>query len=1201
MNSDKESNASNAGDDHLLYGILAMQMDFITREDLIAATSAWVKDKSSPLSQLLLERGMIDPAVHDLLQSLLLKHLERHDHDARKSLASLSSIGSVREDLRSISDSELQASLGYVAAATDARTAETLATEPGQVSPGSRYRVLRPHARGGLGEVFVARDDELHRDVALKQIKREYASEVNSRARFTMEAEITGRLEHPGVVPVYGLGADSTGCPFYVMRFIQGDSLKEAIQRFYQPSPPTSDSQGDDSAASSAPRRNKASQSRRQLHRDVAFRQLLGRFVDVCDAIQYAHSRGVLHRDLKPGNIMLGRYGETLVVDWGLAKLTGHRAQSDGVDEATLHSSSGSDSSLTQMGQAVGTPQYMSPEQAAGKMDEIGTASDVYSLGATLYCVLTGRPPFPEPGAVGTGELLRQVQRGDFPPPRSRCRAIPPALEAICLKAMALEPSKRYASPRELADDVERWLADSAVQVYRNPMYRMRLWLKNHRTAVAAVCVTLLLVAASLAFFGSRSLRVNREIDQHVLQAEMLIAAGDLDHGQAELAVAETLAADVSARSHWQTEVADRQKKLTQYEQFLKRSRTARFYIPDGITSFSRMRESQPRDHFADLCRTALNEYRVLEDSAWQEPLDARLFSAAQLEGVRDEVGELLVYLALRTAFNFEENEEGHRTTREALAMLDRAESLIPVGPGVNTLRMLWNRRIGEDDKADAAGDRGVEAAKQQATQPHVVDQYVLAQTTQEILKNPQAAIAIYLRLLKLRPDHFRAQHALFDCYRQLGDIDGQRRHLEACIALDPKNSTLNYFRGMTFFEAGDHRRAFEDFDASVKKDDDFAIGYYYRGRMHVVFGDWRAADEDFTQAIARDADFDSAFQWRAIARGKLGRYEEAVSDAEKALELSPDSKLTHFYAARAVAQAAGAALADSQHAPRAAELAEHYKQRAVEVIQNGIELGFDDFTRLVPGGDFTPVYDSPDYRRIVEDAIDKHIAQRESELADQQGDEKQQLELAEWYLARVEMRTGAEPPEEADIATLDKSFKILVQLVQGERQRRAAARLVSRVQQRKGELLDRLDRPDDAAAAWKTMALLDKATPESVAVDRAHNLAHWGRHARAVKLFEEQPDSPELSGGHCYNAARVFALAAAAADADAELDEDQRARLTQEYADRALEYLRRARDLQYFEKDSVREHVQRDTDLDVLRERQDFQQLLAPAPEQVG
>ena len=172
--------------------------------------------------------------------------------------------------------------------------------------------------------------------------------------------------------------------------------------------------------------------------------KLLRRFLDVCNAIDYAHSRGVLHRDLKPGNIMLGKYGETLVVDWGLAKSVGRpeaAPASATMDDRPCVPQSGSDLRGTELGARLGTPAYMSPEQAAGRIDDLGPASDVYSLGATLYCLLTGRAPFNDPDMA---ELLRKVERGDFPPPRKLKGWIDPALEAICLKAMATDPDDRY-------------------------------------------------------------------------------------------------------------------------------------------------------------------------------------------------------------------------------------------------------------------------------------------------------------------------------------------------------------------------------------------------------------------------------------------------------------------------------------------------------------------------------------------------------------------------------------------------------------------------------------------------------------------------------------------------------------------------------------------------------------------------------------
>jgi serine/threonine protein kinase/tetratricopeptide (TPR) repeat protein len=363
---------------------------------------------------------------------------------------------------------------------------------------------VRPHARGGLGEVFVALDQELHREVALKEIQNQYADEPESRRRFLLEAEVTGGLEHPGIVPVYSLGQYADGRPFYAMRFIKGDSLKDAIERFHKADIPGRD----------------------PGERSLELRKLLGRFLDVCNAIAYAHSRGVLHRDLKPGNIMLGAYGETLVVDWGLAKPVGRPDGSPAPDERTLRPPSASGSTLTRMGSALGTPAFMSPEQADGRLDELGPASDVYSLGATLYCLLTGVPPFHEPIL---GLLLHQVKNGEFQRPRQVKASVPPALEAICLKAMALKAADRYTSSRALAEDIEHWLADEPVSAWREPWdVRSRRWLKRHRPLVAGAAAPLL-AAVPLSLV----IAVNREQARQQAETDKREIARQKDIAQA--------------------------------------------------------------------------------------------------------------------------------------------------------------------------------------------------------------------------------------------------------------------------------------------------------------------------------------------------------------------------------------------------------------------------------------------------------------------------------------------------------------------------------------------------------------------------------------------------------------------------------------------------------------------------------------------
>jgi eukaryotic-like serine/threonine-protein kinase len=485
---------------NLLFGLLALQNNFIDRDALLAAFNTWVANKSRTLGDILLERGALDAPRHVLLAALVGEHLRQHGGDPERSLAELAVGGSTRESLKGVGDPDIDASLERIstlvpASGGDLAAAFAVGTSTAQ---GRRFRVLRPHAKGGLGSVFVALDAELNREVALKEILSYHADNPLSRQRFLVEAEITGGLEHPGIVPVYGLGTYADGRPYYAMRFIKGDSLKEAIASFH------------------ADQALKSDLGRRSL----ALSKLLRRFLDVCNAIDYAHSRGVLHRDIKPGNIIVGKYGETLVVDWGLAKSTGHREPGSPPDERTLVPSSSGGSGETLPGAALGTPAYMSPEQAAGDVKNLGPRSDVYGLGATLYSLLTGRAP------VSSGEanaVLRAVQEGRISPPRSLDPTIDRALEAVCLKAMSKRSEDRYPTARALAEDVERWLADEPVSAWREPVFsRAMRWVRKHQTLATTT--------AALVVFGLIGFAVayRREVKH----------SGELARANSELAAA---------------------------------------------------------------------------------------------------------------------------------------------------------------------------------------------------------------------------------------------------------------------------------------------------------------------------------------------------------------------------------------------------------------------------------------------------------------------------------------------------------------------------------------------------------------------------------------------------------------------------------------------------------------------------------------
>ncbi len=487
--------AIHATERHLLFGILALQNGLIDQANLIAAFQDWTQDKSRPLAQILVDRGALDEADRLMLDPLLRRHLQKHGDDAERSLAAVPRLEAITAGLRRLADPMFDGTLDRLPVGDSGQAtippgaSQTADWGVGEATGDGRFRVVRPLAKGGIGLVSVAVDGELHREVALKEIRPEQADDPRSRARFLLEAEVTGRLEHPGIVPVYGLGTDAQGRPFYAMRLVRGDSLQEAIDRFHR----------DDQNARREPG-----------ERALALRGLLGRFVDVCNAVAYAHARGVIHRDLKPSNILLGPYGETLVVDWGLAKVVGRDEPEPGgpAAEVTLQPTSGSGSSETVPGSVIGTPAYMSPEQAEGRLGDIGPSSDVYSLGATLFSLLTGQPPVADREVV---EVLRKVQRGDLRPARQVNPRVPRALEAVVGKAMALRPTGRYGSARSLAADIDHWLAGEPVSAWHEPWtLRARRWIRRHQATATGVAAAVVVAVAGLMAVSIVQAEANR-------------------------------------------------------------------------------------------------------------------------------------------------------------------------------------------------------------------------------------------------------------------------------------------------------------------------------------------------------------------------------------------------------------------------------------------------------------------------------------------------------------------------------------------------------------------------------------------------------------------------------------------------------------------------------------------------------------------
>src|SRR5262245_5843826 len=482
---------------HLLFGLLALRAGLIQPRPLAAAWAAWSARPDRPLADLLVERGHLTRADSAAVEVLLERETTKQD----SKFPGLSADERVRRALAALEDFEA----GDEPTGPPETIQYAAVSQTGPVPrAGPRYALLRQHGSGGVGRIWVAWDHDLNREVALKELLPEWAERPDLCQRFLDEARITGQLDHPGIVPVHDLAQPADNRPpHYTMRLVKGRSLDEAVKDYHQRRP----------AGQAQPLERAA---------------LLQAFVQVCQTVAYAHDRGVVHRDLKGPNVVLGDYGEVIVLDWGLAKLLGHPEESAPLPAVTLDPAETHDPSLP--GALLGTPSYLAPEQAAGLHDLVDRRTDVYGLGAMLYEVLTGRPPFT---GSNNEEVRRQVCTATPAHPCAVCPSAPPALAAVCLRALAKEPGQRYASALELAEEVRRWLADEPVQAYREPWpQRLARWRRRHRAWVRAGATALLAVAIVAVLAALQIAGAWRREQSNRRQAESLSAGFALERGQ---------------------------------------------------------------------------------------------------------------------------------------------------------------------------------------------------------------------------------------------------------------------------------------------------------------------------------------------------------------------------------------------------------------------------------------------------------------------------------------------------------------------------------------------------------------------------------------------------------------------------------------------------------------------------------------------
>jgi PAS domain S-box-containing protein len=422
-------------DANLLFGVMAIQGDLISAQHFADACASLLQQPGRNLGDVLMQDKVIDATTRDRIQVEVDQHVR--DRHFRAKTAKNETLDELEQTLPSTGP-----------------PATTDVPDLGDQLKSSRLSLRFIHGTGGIGRVWMARDRAIGRDIALKELRPERLSNKVQRARFLREVQITAQLQHPGTVPVYDFNAgDEDGRIYYTMKFLRGQTLSEVVHDYHT--------------------------RRRDSTAGIGeFLELLNIFDTVCDTLSYAHSRGIIHRDLKGENVVVGEYGEVVVIDWGLAKRIGEaESDLDDLDDLDEPDALGaSDGLQTIHGAAMGTPAFMAPEQALGEVEKFDERTDVYGLAAILYEILTGLPPF-----VGRDVPAILLAVCTAPPnaPRRLNPNVPPELEAICLKGLSKRQSDRHQSAAELASAVKEWVTDQArrsqTEREREQFFRMSL------------------------------------------------------------------------------------------------------------------------------------------------------------------------------------------------------------------------------------------------------------------------------------------------------------------------------------------------------------------------------------------------------------------------------------------------------------------------------------------------------------------------------------------------------------------------------------------------------------------------------------------------------------------------------------------------------------------------------------------------------
>jgi tetratricopeptide (TPR) repeat protein/precorrin-6B methylase 2 len=1014
-----------------------------------------------------------------------------------------------------------------------------------------RLQLLGEIARGGMGAVLKGRDNDLGRDLAVKVLLEKHAEDPGLLRRFVEEAQIAGQLQHPGVVPVYELGAFADRRPYFAMKLVKGRTLAEVMAERARP-------------CDDHPR-------------------LLAIFLDIAQTIAYAHARGVIHRDLKPSNVMVGSFGEVQVMDWGLAKILPRGGAVDDreagkVDAhetviATARSGSGSDLDLSHAGSVLGTPSYMAPEQARGENDQLDERADVFALGSILCEILTGQPAF---SGRTSGEILRKAARGDVSEAYSRLDACAadPELAALARAALAPEADDRLRDAGAIVDRLTLHFAGVQEKLRATELAHAAESARAEeakRTAEAAEAralaegrarrLTLALAASIMGLFAvggggyawvvgqkaERSARVGRAVDEALADAARL-------RGEAR-------SAPEGETSHWGEALgaarrADELARQGDVDDAILRRIAATMTAIDADRADAEARAAQVR---AD--RDLLTRLEVIRGDR-SEHDDVKRTDAEYAEAFR-RAGLDLDAVAPAEAGRWL---AGRSDPAELVGYLDdwvfvRQEAK---GPEPAWRRLVDVARAADRDEwrdslrglIGAPADRRAETLRRLADDVKAVEGQPAASLVLLALMLRQGRLdldraAATLRRAALRhPGDFWAHLHLSRVFSREKEMDAggiavdlfpnseeSIRHLTAAVAIRPRSALAHGRLGFAFQSPQKWEEAIAESREAIRLKPDYSWAHTILGLALKGQGKLDEAAAEFREAIRLQPDDSWSHDDLGIVLSDQGKADEAVAESREAIRLNPDHAETHFHLGNALKGQGKAdeAVAEYREAIRLKpDLVEAHNNLGSALATQGkldeAVAEFREAIRLQP--DFVEAHHNLGSALATQGKLDEAVAEY-----------REAIRLGPTYaLARINL--GRALLEQGDYVESLAMFRKGHELGSKEPGwRYPSAQLVAQAErlaamaERLPSLLKGDERPKDNADRL-AVALMCYDTKRPAAAAR-----FW---ADALQADPKLGD--DRRAGHCYNAACAASLAAAGQGKnDPSPDEAARARLREQ------------------------------------------------------